>query len=195
MHCGNEPVVPSDATTNDVASDGIGGDADLIVDAQPDRWSGCPDVPVVCPDADFFVKINGDGPEQVLRSTKWWDWMNNQSSSPNDAGYAVPLARVYHYPDNMPPIGDVWASDTPDGGTVFEIATTGSSIEVWYTTGGTKFVSVYADAQPDAVYSQNDPPGGIVSGTFSAAVGSPSEAGTRQIWGSFVACRICDYSF
>src|SRR5260221_11262960 len=111
------------------------GEAADAGDAEPDWWAGCPDLPVVCPDADYYFTINGDGPEQILRSNVWTSpgWKDNLGPSPGDAGYHVPFARIYHWPEN-PPMRDLSAGDSPDAGAHVEKDDGGGAVLRWAGT-------------------------------------------------------------
>jgi hypothetical protein len=207
--CGNSvnPVGVPDAKEIEVGTSPDVAEADDAGDAEPDWWGGCPDLPVVCPDADYYFTVNGDGPEQILHSNVWTSpgWRDNLGPSPGDAGYHVPFARIYHWPEN-PPARDVSGSDSPDAGAHVEKDDGGGAVLRWagtyveivehqvlYAKDDTQYSSVYADAQADVVYTQADPPGGVVAGTYSVSVASPYDAGVLSIWGKFYTCRICDY--
>jgi hypothetical protein len=83
-----ERTNPADAADAYPETDGLtdappntDGDAGVF-DAQTDAWK-CVQfdvdggkyifVPVECPDDDYYITINGDGPPQTLRSNYWGD--------------------------------------------------------------------------------------------------------------------------
>lgn len=204
--CGGEPVTADGGLGPEAA--GADGDSswdapdatDTATDAGSKWWTGCPNIPVVCPDADYYITINGDGPAQILRS--------NQTPPPRslwyaDAEYHIPLADFY------PPGGGgngfllVNATDTPDAsgapgeiGTIIAIATDPPNVHraLGYSHNGKGYSSQAADAQPDVVYTQVDPPGGFVVGSYSTFVANMYAPGTGilSLSGKFFACRICD---
>ena len=187
--CGNSvsPVGLQDARESEV---------DVLLDAgadstgdEPGWWSGCPDLPVVCPDADYYITINGDGPEQVLRSNIW---KKQWGPSPSDAGYHLPVAQ-YNEPGMFGAFRVVWAADTPEGGTYLEMS---PELNTCYDNNGRTYCAAVADAHADVVFTRGDPPGGFVSGTYSVSVGEFSKGvptgEVLSLSGKFVACRICD---
>jgi hypothetical protein len=188
--CGGASVNPAgvpDATETDVSeSPDVPADADVAVDAKPDWWTGCPDNPVVCPKGDYFITIKGDGPEQILRS--------------NTAKYTLYRAPVAQYSpggEGSGPARIVSASATPDVGTLIVISPESNSC--YYrdqNVDSTGYCSAVADARADVVFTQYDPPGGFVAGSYSVSVGGFSEGTpTGQVLtlsGKFFACHICN---
>lgn len=174
-------VDASDATTMDalVVFDLDGGNEAEVA-------PGCPNVPVVCPDADYYLTVNGDGFERILRSNDVRDPWGS------DARYDVPLAEFFPGGEGAP-AHQVWATGTPDGGGGY------LTFEEWgisyIRADSTGFTTGWADAAPPTVvYTQGDPPGGLVVGSYAGVVGgSPTtDSGTLTLSGTFVACRICD---
>lgn len=199
VDCGGQPT-GIDGSLPDAGDVDSSSDVAAASDAEPDWWNGCPhfpewkNIPVVCPDADYFITINGDGPEQTLRSNAPTVW-----AGANAPGYQVPVARYQPAGENFPN-HHVWASGSPDGGTRIDISPDDNTC---YLTSGKLYCTSVAEAGSVAavIYTQSDPPGGFVAGSYSAVVGgwAYDDGGmggptgeVMPIWGKFFACRICD---
>jgi len=187
--CGDQPV-SVDGSLSEASKFDVGS-WDASNDVQPDWWNGCPDIPVVCPDADYLVTINGDGPPQVLRS--------NDSL----AKWGAPIVPIYVFRPGggqAPPERTVLASETPDGGSAIVISldlnTCYDDRDGGLYGGGTRYCSALADARAGVTLTHEDPPGGIVTGTYSVLANGWANGGptgkTLFLSGSFTACHICD---
>ena len=159
---------------------------DAAVDA-----TGCPYFQVVCPDADYQITINGDGPQQVLRS-------NNDTLGE----YPFPVQR-YTPPGGEPGFDEVWGSSALDGGVRFQLFIDGVGLgALGYSNasgGGYCYHPGYCpnpfgDAGPgfSVMILDGGPPGNVIFGTYAAPAGNPlmPDAGA-YLSGTFVTCRLC----
>jgi hypothetical protein len=184
--------------TADVDAGGQDATVDGAVDAcegfgctdaftQPDAL---PVTQVVCPDAGYYITVNGDGVMKTLSSSfagvpvaEFLDCCGSTtfrivaSESP-DAGASVQLTQPA-FENNV------------DGGVTFGPSTN----DVYFRADGTPFASFYVpDASAVNTYTHVDPPGGIVSGSYVATVATSlkPDAATLSISGTFLACRVSD---
>ena len=179
----------------DAASDlGILGFDVSAYDAgyEPDGPDAAGCLPVACPDADYYITITGDGPDQVLRS-------NNDTLGE----YPFPVQR-FTPPGGEPGFDEVWGSSTMDGGAQFQLFIDGVGIGTLFYQGasGTGYCfdpgycpDPFGDAGPgfSVTITTDGPPGSVVRGSYAAPAGDffAPDAG-RYLSGTFVTCRLCD---
>jgi len=137
-----------------------------------------------CPDAAYYVTIQGDGVTQTLASSSrglpyafFFECCGQAAfsvvaSENMDGGVSIQFQQP--------------ATTNADGGLVFS---SGTDIVGYFRADGTGFSS-YADASP-IVYTHVDPPGGVVAGTYAVDVATSSQpdAATLSLSGTFLVCR------
>lgn len=182
LSCGNDRAIRMNDGSMPDANDAMNAaDADDVVDAGPEAWAGCYREPysmVVCPDADFFITVVGDGPTQVLRSNDW-------------GVYRVPIAAYQPPGGELAPSHMVLGKDAPDGGVGIAISHDSNTC---YDRNGARYCAqVVSDSNfAEVKYTRADEPGGVVAGTYTVLVKNSNDAGTLSLSGEFFACRICD---
>jgi hypothetical protein len=200
MACGDDAVIVDAAAPDVTAFDAGSNDATATNDASDatvdnhvfDAWVGCPNNPVVCIDADYHITVNGNGPPQVLR------YDTAACGTADAAYYHVPVAYDYFTTTQADIIEGAFldqclGAGLPDGD--ITAALYYGSFEYMETTnkGFFAYASSYIDASASITFTRVDPPGGIVTGTYSSLVGAPGQPdASMTLYGDFVACRICN---
>jgi hypothetical protein len=180
----------------DSGSDGaIGSDVEAGSDGAVDADA---DATVVCGDAGSFITIDGDGPTQTLRS--------NGSPSNLEGIPRSPWAQAYYGqglsiagsedPDGGASVRfDVEIAENPDAGLTVLGAGSGYRYAYYIRHDGTLFSPTSALAA-SITLTEADPPGGIVAGSYTVTVvdAAQPDAGSLSLSGTFLTCRLPDYS-
>ncbi len=185
--CGSAPAdvdgAAQDASVDDV--DDACSDPFSCVDAQPD---GTGIETVACPDAGYYITIEGDGVTQKLSSGFYgvpmatlidccgYTALSIDGSKNPDGGASVHLQQP--------------CSKDPDGGLTFD---SGPDYAAYFRADGTTFSS-NGDASPTTVYTKLGPPGSVVAGSYAVTVAASTQpdAATLSLSGTFFTCRIAD---
>lgn len=187
--CGSVPA-DVDGAAHDASVDDAGdacGTTFSCVDAQPD---GSSIETVACPDAGYYVTIDGDGVTQTLTSNVYYgvpvayfiDCCGYQAlgivgSENPDGGAALRIEQA--------------CSKDPDGGLTLQ---SGPDYVAYFRSGGTTFSSYGDDASPTTVYTELGPPGSVVAGSYAVTVATSTQpdAATLSLSGTFFMCRVQD---
>lgn len=193
--CGTPAPAVIDAAVQDATVDSHdAGMEDAGMEAAIESGADAPSLPV-CPDAGYFITVDGDGVAQTLSS--------NSSPAVFYQGIPnAPWAQAY-YAQGLA----IGGSQDPDGGASlrFDIEITenadggltifgpGSVYSYAYYTrqDGTLFSPTSAVAA-SMTLTQADPPGGLVAGSYAVTV-ADSDASSLLLSGTFLTCRLPDF--
>ncbi len=187
--CGST-TVDVDAAAQDATIDGAGdaceGFGCVDAFAQPDGAVA----PIVCPDAGYFITVNGDGVAKTLSSgfdglpiAQFIDCCGYTAfsivgSESADGGASIRLEQA--------------SAESADGGLTFGA----SANDAYFRSDGTPFASSYVpDASPPVTtYTHVDPPGGTVAGSYAVTVATSAQpdAAALSLSGTFFVCRVDD---
>jgi hypothetical protein len=179
--------------TQDATVDHVGRDAVAISDARvpPTHDSGCP--------SEGFITIEGDGLPETLRS----------NSTPPVSYFKIPRTPwSQEYDGQGLAIG---GSDNPDGGAILrfdiEIAEgpdggltvlgpDSSYRYAYYTRQDGTLFSPTSSTAASITLTEVEPAGGVIAGSYAVTVANSeqSDAATLSLSGTFLACRLHDFS-
>jgi len=182
--CGSVPADVDAGAQDATTADAVDACSDPFACFEKvDAPSGQP----VCPDAGYYFTINGDGDAATLSASSdgvptafYFDCCGYRAisivaSANLDGGTSIYVERA--------------SMENADGGFTFF---PGPNYAAYYRADGTTFGGW--DASLTTAFTQLDPPGGFVAGSYAVTVASSAQpdASTLSLFGTFLTCRTGD---